>query len=79
MNTSMGHKLFKLNCSYYPRVFFKDKCNARSRSSSANGLARELRELMNICCQNFLHAQDLQKQVYDKEVKPRSYAPGEKM
>lgn len=39
----------------------------------------ELRELINIYCQNLLHAQDFQKQVHDKGMKPQSYALGEKM
>ena len=39
----------------------------------------ELRELMNICRQNLLYAQNLQKQAHDKEVKSWSYAPGEKV
>ena len=60
-NASMGQTLFKLNCGYNLWVSFQDKCNTRSRSSSTNGLAMELRELMNVCCQNLLHAQDLQK------------------
>ena len=34
---------------------------------------------MNICQQNLLHAQELQKRAHDKGVKPRSYAPGEKV
>ena len=33
----------------------------------------ELIELMNVCCQNLLHAQDLKKQAHDKEVKPQCY------
>ena len=55
-NADMGHTPFKLNCSYYFCVSFKNKCNTRSRSSSAKRLAMELRELMNVCYQNFLHA-----------------------
>ena len=78
-NASTGHISFKLNCGYHPRVFFEDKCDARSRSSSAKRLPMELRELMNVCCQNLLHAQDFQKRAHDKGVKPRSYAPGEKV
>ena len=34
---------------------------------------------MNICQQNLLHAQELQKKVHDKGVKPQSYIPGEKV
>ena len=34
---------------------------------------------MNVCCQNFLHAQDFQKQVYDKRVKSQSYTLNKKV
>lgn len=58
-NTSIGHILFKLSCEYYPQVFFKNEYNAHSKALSANRFAIELRKLMNICCQNFLYAQNL--------------------
>ena len=78
-NASTGHTPFELNCGFHPRVSFKDDVDPRSRSCSANELAKELRELMEICQQNLLHAQELQKRAHDKGVKPRSYAPGEKV
>ena len=34
---------------------------------------------MTICQQNLHHAQELQKQGHDKEVKLQSYAPSEKV
>ena len=34
---------------------------------------------MTFCQQNLYHAQELQKQGHNKEVKPQSYAPGEKV
>ena len=76
-NASMGHIFLKLNCGYHPQVSFKDKCNADYGSSSVKRLVIELKELMNVCCQNLLHAQDLQKRAHDKDVKPWSYALGE--
>ncbi len=78
-NTSTGHTPFELNCGYYPRVSFKEDVDPCLRSRSANELAEELEELMEVCCQNLLHAQALQKRAHDKEVKSRSYAPGEKV
>ena len=39
----------------------------------------ELRELMNVCRQNLLHAQNFQKQTHNKGVKPWSYSPREKV
>ena len=34
---------------------------------------------MTVCQQNLHHAQELQKRAHDKGVKPRSYAPGDKV
>ena len=39
----------------------------------------ELLELIAIYRENFYHAQEVQKQAHDKAVKPRSYAPGDKV
>ena len=55
-NASIGHILFKLNCGYYPKVLFKEDINLRSRSCSADKLAKELRELIEVCYQNLLYA-----------------------
>ncbi len=78
-NASTGHPLFELNCGYHPRVSFEEDVDPRSRSRSANERAEELRELMEVCCQNLLHAQELHKRAYDKGVKSRSYTPGKKV
>ena len=76
-NASTGHTPFELNYGFHPQVFFKDNVDPRSRSRFADKLVKELRELMDIGQQNLLHAQELQKRVHDKGVKPRSYAPEE--
>ncbi len=68
-NASIGHTPFELNCGYHPRVSFEEYVDLRLRSRSANELAEELRELMEVCCQKLLHAQELQKRAHDKGVK----------
>ena len=78
-NASTGHTLFELNYGFHPQVSFENDVNPCSRSRSANELAKELRKLMEICQQNLLHAQELQKGAHDKGVEPQSYAPGEKV
>ncbi len=78
-NGSTGHTSFELNYGYQPRVSFEEDVDPRLRSRSANKLAEELRELMEVCCQNLLHAQKLQKRAHDKGVKSYSYAPGKKV
>ena len=55
-NASTGHTPFELNCSYHLRIFFKDDIDSRSKSCSANKLAKELRELIEVCCQNLFYA-----------------------
>ena len=78
-NARRGHTVVELDCDYHPRVFFKDKCNAYSRSFSNKRLAMELRELMNIYHQNLLHVEDLQKRAHDKKLKLQSYILSEKV
>ncbi len=78
-NASTGQTPFELNCGYHPKVSFEEDVDPRLRSHSANELAEELRELMEVCCQNLLHARELQKRAYDKGIKSRSYTPDEKV
>ncbi len=78
-NASTGHTPFKLNCGHYPRVSFEEDVDSHLRSCFANKLAKELRKLMEVCCQNLLYAQELQKKAHDKGVKNYSYTPGEKV
>ncbi len=78
-NASAGHTLFELNCGYDPRVSFKEDVDSGSRSCSANKLAEELRELIEVCCQKLLHVQELLKRAHDKGVKSRSYTSGKKI
>ena len=75
----MVHTLFELDYGYNPWISFKDKYKAYSKSTLANELTMELRELINICRQNSLHTQDFQKQVYNKGMKPWSYEPDKKV
>ena len=78
-NASTGHTLFELNCGYHPRMSYKEDVDPRFQSKSADELLAELRELMIVCQENLHHAQELQKRAHNKGVKPRSYAPGEKI
>ena len=76
-NASTGYTSFKLNCGYYPCVSYKENLDPRSKSRTTEELSSELQELMIVCQQNVHHAQELQKQAHDKDVKPQSYAPGD--
>ena len=61
-NASTGHTPFKLNCGFYLQVSFKDDIDLCFRSRFANKLVKDLRKLMDICQQNLLHTQKLQKE-----------------
>ena len=78
-NTSTSHTLFKLNCGYHSRIFFEKDIDLRLRSHSANKLAEEQKKLIEFCCENLFHTQELQKRTYDKEVKSRSYTLNKKV
>ena len=78
-NASTGHTPFELNCGFHSRMSYEEDVDPRSQSKSADELSAELRELMIVCRENLHHAQELQKRAHDKGVKPRSYAPGEKV
>ena len=78
-NASTGHTLFELNYGYHPQMSHEEEVDPRSQSKSTDELSEELRELIVICRENLHHAQKLQKRAHDKGVKPRSYAPGEKV
>ena len=60
-------------------MLYEDNVDPRSKSKSADDLSAELRELMIVCRENLHHAQELQKRAHDKGVKPRSYAPSDKV
>ena len=55
-NTNTGHIPFKFNCGYRLRVSFKEDIDLRSRSRFTNKLAKELKELIEVCYQNLLNA-----------------------
>ena len=78
-NLSTGHMLFKLNCGYHLCVSFEKSTNTHSQSKSEDVLSAELQDLMTVCQKNFYHAQEFQKQAHNKGVKPRIYAPGDKV
>ena len=47
-NVNTGHTLFELNYGFHPQVSFENDIDFCSRSCSADKLAKELKELMDI-------------------------------
>lgn len=78
-NVSTSQTSFKLNYNYHFYIFLGDKTNPCSKSYFANKLAKKLKNLILICWQNLFYAQKLKKQVYDKGLKPWSYASDKKV
>ena len=78
-NSSTGHTPFELNCGYHLCISFEKNTDLCSRSKSADELLAKSRDLMTVCRENLHHAQELQKRAHNKDVKPRSYAPGDKV
>ena len=78
-NANISHMPFKLNCGYYPCVFFEENTNPCFQLKTAKELSSKLRELIIIYQKNFDYAQELQKQVHDKGVKLRNYALSDKI
>ena len=78
-NASTGHTPFELNCGYHPWISYKEEVDPYSKSKSVDKPSAELRKLMFVCRENLYNTQELQKRAHDKGVKPRSYAPGDKV
>ena len=78
-NASIGYTPFKLTYKCHPRVFYKEDFDPRLQSKTAKELSFELQELMTVCQQNLYHTQKLQKQAYNKRVKPQRYILGNKV
>lgn len=72
-NTCIDLEFFELNCSYYFYVNFEDRVKSYLRSCSADKLVKKPRKYIPIHQQNLLYTQELQKQAYDKGIKPCSY------
>ena len=47
--------------NYYSKVLLEKDIDSCSRSCSTDKQIEELRELIEVCCQNILHIQELQK------------------
>ena len=71
-NASTSDMLFKLNYKYHPYVFYKKNFDLHSKSKTTKELSSKLWDLIRACQQNLHHAQKLQKQAYNKSIKPQT-------
>ena len=54
-NTSTNHTPFKLNYGYHPKFAFKKDIDLCLRFCSIDVLAKKLKELIEVYCQNLLY------------------------
>lgn len=73
INVSISHKLFEFNYEYLSLIFFEKEINPHLKSKSANKIAKKLKKLIIIWQQNLFYTSKLQKLVYIKRIKSRSY------
>ena len=78
-NASTGFTSFELNCGFDPGDSYGEDTDLRSKSKAADKLAGELQELMTVCKENLHHTQELRNRAHDIGVKPKSYAPSNKV
>ena len=60
-------------------MLYKNNIDPCSKSKSVDELLVKLRKLIIVYQENLYHAQNFQKRTYNKSVKPRSYAPSDKV
>ena len=78
-NASTGYTPFELNFGYHLYISYEENLDPHSKLWTMEELSSELWEMMIICQQNLHYLQKLQKRGHNKEVKPRSYVPREKV
>ena len=64
---------FELNCVYYSWIFYEKNINFYFKFKLIDKLSAKLRRLMTVYRENLYYLQELQKQGYDKGLKPKSY------
>ena len=75
-NPSFGYMHFELNFKHNFQMFYKEDIKLCSQSKFINKLLVKLRKLMIVYRNNVYHAQNFQKQAYNKGIKPKNYASG---
>ena len=78
-NISTDYTPFEYNWGYHLCVFFEEETNHPPRSKTADNLLAKLQKLMTVCRENLHNAQEFQKRAHNKGIKPKSYAPGDKV
>lgn len=72
-NVCIGSTFFKLNYKYLFYISYKENIKLQSKFKAVNKLLTKLEKLILVFGKNLLYIQKLQKQVYDKGIKAKSY------
>ena len=78
-NASTNHIPFELNGGYHPCIFFEKDTDLYFQSKTAKKLFSKIRKFITVCWEKLYHNQNVQKRANNKGVKPKSYAPGDKV
>ena len=65
--------LFEFNYKYHLWIFYEEDIDTYFKFKLANKLSKELKKLIIVWQENLYYTQKLQKQAYNKDVKPKSY------
>ena len=71
--------LFELNCNYHPLISYEEDVDSCFKFLVTDKLSTKIKQLMIVCQKMLDNISELQKQAYDKRVKPWSYVPGNRV
>lgn len=78
-NRSTNNTLLELDYGYHLWILYKDNVDSYFKLKPEDKLSAEVRKLMILCCKNPYHPQKLEKQAYNKAIKPKCYVSGNKV
>lgn len=78
-NSSLSYTPLHLNCKYYFCIFDKNDIHFCSKLKAAEKLCKEIKDIIKTYCKNLYQTQDFQRYAYNKGVKLKNYALGNKV
>lgn len=70
---------FELNYGYHLYMSYEKAIEPQSKPKAVQKLSTKLYWLILVCCNNFFYTQKREKPAYDKEMKYKIYALGDKI
>lgn len=72
-NANISYTSFKLISSYYPQILNEKKIDFYSKFQLIDKLLKKIKKPIIMCCKNFYHAHQLQKQANNKSIKFKNH------